>query len=76
MNHSTAVITSDRSESDDRNLLSTCLEDDVLLTLVDATFSRRPKLQHNVLLFQQLVQRDYTMHTQTSTTALSQHVSE
>jgi len=67
MNHSTALITSDRSESDDRNLLSTCLEDDVLLTLVDATFSRRPKLQHNVLLFQQLVQRDYTMHTHTQT---------
>jgi len=39
------------------DLLSTCLKHYVLLALVNATFSRRPKLQNDVFLFQQLVQR-------------------
>jgi len=39
------------------NLLSTGLQHDILLTLINATFSCCPKLQHNVFLLQQLVQR-------------------
>jgi len=39
------------------NLLSTGLENNVLLTVIDATFSRRPKLENDVLLLQQLIQR-------------------
>jgi len=38
------------------NLLSTRLQHNILLTLINAAFSSRPKLQNDVFLFQQLIQ--------------------